>query len=80
MDKIINFLQEKFPYGVMIYNVPNDMNDNLSVIYDEDDITILHCDIFDYIEIYGMTDEEYDAVVNKCGKPYSKWSNSKVKR
>ena len=57
LKKLKNFLIEKFPNGIQMFNNPSSIDDNLSIIYDEDGIEVLYN--FDYIEIFGLTEEEF---------------------
>ena len=49
-----------------MFDTPSLVNDYRIPIYIEDDITVLYAPHWDYIEIYGITDEEFERVMKEA--------------
>lgn len=72
--KVVEFLKEEFPHGVQTFFSPNNVEDKMVNIYDdeEDGICIYYCPSYDYIEIFGLTEDEEDELechTNYCSFP-----------
>lgn len=65
MEKLIEFLKDRFPNGIQMFDTRNIVGDSMVTIYDEDGITVDYCHDYSYIEIFGLTDEEFEEVVEK---------------
>lgn len=59
LNKLEKFLKETFPEGIQSLTTRNILGDPMKNIYDEDNIQVDYCYYYDYIEIFGLTDEEY---------------------
>lgn len=46
-------------YDCGIYNTRNIVGDQMSVIYDEDGLTIEGCYTWSYFEVFGLTENEF---------------------
>lgn len=67
-EKIIDFLKEYFGgEKIQIFYTKNWAGDEMFTIYDEDNIVIDYSPYYDYIEIFGMNEEDYNKVVNVIG-------------
>lgn len=67
-EKIIDFLKEYFGgKKVQIFYTKNWAGDEMFTIYDKDNIVIDYSPYYDYVEIFGMTEEDYNKVVNVIG-------------
>ena len=44
------------------FDCRNIMGDSMSTIYDEDGITVDFCYHYEYLEIFGLSDEEYSSL------------------
>ena len=69
-NKIIYFLKEKFPNGIQCFYTRNLVGDEMETIYEDGEVTIDFCYYYEYIEIFGLTKEEYNDVVNQVGDGY----------
>ena len=66
IEKLIKFLKERFEDGIQMFDTPSLVNDYRIPIYIEDDITVLYAPYWDYIEIYGISDEEFERVMKEA--------------
>ena len=64
MRNLINFLAINFANGIQMFNSRNLVGDEMTTIYDKDGITVDICYDWGYIEIFGLTDEEFETVAN----------------
>ena len=64
IKKLIEFLKEKFPDGIQMFNTKNWIGDSMCNIYDEDGIQVDWCIECDYLEIFGLTEEEFGGIVD----------------
>lgn len=67
VDKVIAFLTVEYPEGIQMFDCANWCGDPTETIYEEDGVTIDACYYYGYVEIFGLTDEEFDYVKEKCG-------------
>lgn len=70
--RVLEFLKEEFPHGVQTFFTPNIVGDTTFNIYDEDGICIYYCPSYDYIEIFGLTEDEENELeyhTNYCSFP-----------
>ena len=65
IEKLIKFLKERFENGIQMFDTPSLVNDFRLPIYSEDEITVLWAPGYEYIEIYGISSEEFDRVVRE---------------
>ena len=66
IEKLIKFLKERFEDGIQMFDTSSLVNDYRIPIYIEDDITVLYAPHWDYIEIYGISDEEFERVMKEA--------------
>lgn len=66
IEKLIKFLKERFESGIQMFDTPSLVDDYRIPIYVEDDITVLYAPSWDYIEIYGISDEEFERVMKEA--------------
>lgn len=66
IDKLKIFLQENYP-NEQAFNTRNIAGDNMERVYDEDEIIVDYCYYYSYIEIFGLTDEEFEDLIDKYG-------------
>lgn len=66
MEKLIEFLKDRFPKGIQMFDSRNIVGDSMVTIYDADGIIVDYCYGYDYIEIFGLTDEQFKEVVKKA--------------
>lgn len=66
LDNLIAFLKRNFPKGIPMFDTRNIVGDPMITIYDRDGICVDECRFCGYIEIFGLTDEEFEKVVNEA--------------
>ena len=71
IESVIDFLKNRFPDGIQIFRTHNVVGDYLYPIYEEDDISIEYCPNYYYVEIFGLTSNEWQTLI-QCGD----WDNS----
>lgn len=59
---VINFLQERGLLTTQMFNSKNICGDTMETIYNKNGIVIEYCWKYDYLEIFGLTDEEFNLV------------------
>lgn len=59
LNKLKKFLKEKFKKRIQAFDTRNTEGDSMETIYNEDGITVDYCYYYEYIEIFGLTNEEY---------------------
>lgn len=57
--KLKKFLKEEFEEGIQSFTTKNIAGDYMETIYDKDEIQVDYAPGYGYIEIFGLTDEEY---------------------
>lgn len=69
IEKLKTFLQNNHP-GVQAFNCRNCAGDYMEVVYvdeslddDEDDIVVEYATHWDYLEIFGLTDDEFNDLI-----------------
>ena len=66
IDKLKRFLQENYP-NEQAFNTRNIVGDKMETVYDEDEIIVNYCYYYSYVEIFGLTDEEFEDLIDKYG-------------
>lgn len=66
MDKLKKFLQEEYPNS-QAFNTRNIAGDSICTVYEEDGITVDYCYYYEYIEIFGLTEEEFESLIDDNG-------------
>lgn len=64
---IRDFLLEFFPDGIQMFNSKNNAGDYMIDIFDELDVRIKFAPHYEYVEVFGLTNEEFaelDKAVN----------------
>lgn len=59
LNKLRNFLIKEGYGGTQTFNSRNTAGDFMATIYEADGITVDHCSDYEYLEIFGLSDEEY---------------------
>ena len=60
IDKLKKFLNEEFKEKIQAFNSRNLVGDQMYTIYDEDGITVDMCYEWSYIEIFGLTQQQFE--------------------
>lgn len=66
IDKLKRFLQENYP-NEQAFNTRNIVGDSMERVYDKDEIIVDYCYYYSYIEIFGLTDEEFEDLIDDYG-------------
>ena len=66
IEKLINFLKDKFKDGIQMFDTPSLVNDYRIEIYYEDGISVLYAPCYEYIEIFGVSKEEFKKIVKEA--------------
>ena len=67
LEKLVNFLKEKFPDGIQMFDTRNWVGDEMTTIYEDSDITVDYAVDYGYIEIFGLTDDSFERVMEEIG-------------
>lgn len=70
IEKVIAFIMAKGFVGMQTFDTRNVVGDPMETIYEADGITIDYCEGYDYLEIFGLSDEEYrslSGILDVCG-------------
>lgn len=67
IHKLKIFLQENYP-NEQAFNTRNTVGDSMATVYDEDGIIVDYCYYYEYIEIFGLTDLEFEDLIDDYGK------------
>lgn len=68
IENLIVFLKENFEKGIQMFDTPNIVGDLMLRIYKKDDITVLFAPEYNYIEIFGISDEEFERVEKEVNR------------
>lgn len=63
IDKLKKFLQENYP-NEQAFNTKNVLGDSMRTVYNEDGIIVDYCYDYVYIEIFGLTDKEFENLID----------------
>ena len=66
IDKLKIFLQENYP-NEQAFNTRNTAYDSMETVYNEDGIMVDYCYYYEYIEIFGLTDVEFEDLTDDYG-------------
>lgn len=73
IEKLKRFLQENHP-NIQAFNTENLVGDYMELVYDEDDIEVYYCYGWEYIEIFGLSQAEFDSLIET-----DKWGSNHLK-
>ena len=59
LNKLKKFLKEKFKKRIQAFTTQNIVGDYMETIYNKDEIQVDYAPGYRYIEIFGLTNEEY---------------------
>lgn len=71
IKKLKKFLQENYP-NYQAFNTRNIYGDPMEEVYNEDGIIVDYCSSYGYVEIFGLTDEEFWDLIDDSGFSYLK--------
>ena len=64
IDKLKKFLQENYP-NIQAFNTKNIVGDYMVEVYNEDGITVDYCEYWEYIEIFGLTEKQFESLLDE---------------
>ena len=62
IKKLIEFLKKKFPDGIQMFDTINFVGDQMFTIYSGDGFVVDYCYEYEYIEVFGLSDEAFHAL------------------
>ena len=62
IKKLRDFIVNSGYKGTQTFNTRNIAGDSMETIYNSDGITVDFCYSYDYLEIFGLTDEQYKSL------------------
>lgn len=71
IEKLKKFLQENYP-NFQAFNTKNICGDYTEQVYNEDGIIVDYCSSYGYVEIFGLTNEEFYNLIDDSGFSYLK--------
>ena len=66
IENMIKFLKERFEDGIQMFDTPSILDDFRVPIYNKDEITVLWAPYYEYIEIFGISSEEFERVMKEA--------------
>ena len=60
--KLLVFLRNSNLLGMQVFHTESLVNDARECVYSEDGIRVLVCYYWDYVEVLGISDEEFKAI------------------
>lgn len=64
IDKLKNFLQKNYP-NIQAFNTSNLVGDFIVNVYNKDGIKVYYCEYWDYIEIFGLKDKQFEDLLDE---------------
>ncbi len=65
--KLLNFLRNSNLLGMLVFDCESLVGDARECVYSEDGISVLVCYYWDYVEVLGISDEEFKAISTREG-------------
>lgn len=65
--EIIARLKEMFPSRIQMFDCLSWTPDYKVSIYSDDKVDVLYAPYWDYVEVLGVTEEEFDVIFKECG-------------
>lgn len=62
LTELRDFLRKRFPQGIQCFHTRNTVFDPMETIFLKDGITVDFCAVWGYIEIFGLTDTEFESI------------------
>lgn len=66
-NKLLNFLRNSNLLGMQVFNCESLVNDERECVYSENEIRVLICQYWEYVEVLGISDEEFKAISTREG-------------
>lgn len=68
IENLVVFLKENFEKGIQMFDTANIAGDFMVPIYKKDDISVFFAPGYNYIEIFGISDEEFERVEKEVNR------------
>ena len=62
LKKLKRFIVDSNLEGTQTFDTRNTVGDFMNTIYEEDGITLDYCFSYDYLEVFGLTTDEYKSL------------------
>ena len=66
LSKLIEFLKDRFPDGIQAFSTKGIAGDRMVTIYYDGEVEVDYCPYYEYIEIFGLTKEQFEEVCKKA--------------
>ena len=66
IENLIKFLKERFKDAIHMFDTSSMVDDFRVPIYNKDEITVLWSPYYGYIEIFGISSEEFERVMKEA--------------
>jgi len=73
LEKVLDYIKANHHSGIQVFFSRNTLGDQMETVWSEDGVTIDHCYYYDYLEVFGLTDDE----INEFSKMLSGFSSFK---
>ena len=64
IKKLKRFLNNNYPH-IQAFNTRNLVGDSMKTVYDDDGIIVDYCEYWGYIEIFGLTEKQFDDLLDE---------------
>ena len=69
LSKVKKFIQENYydetcGWPIQLFDSRNTVGDYMETVYEEDGVTIDYCPHYDYLEIFGLSADEYWSLID----------------
>lgn len=71
VEKIIALLKELFPNRIQMFSSPCIFPDSFVILFSDKNVIVRWCEEWKYIEVLGLSDEDYKKVFDACGCYFS---------
>lgn len=72
VEKIIALLKRHFPDRIQMFSSPCMFLDSFVILFHEGDVIVRWCKDWEYVEVLGLSNEDYKKVFDACGCLFSK--------
>ena len=62
VKKLVKWVEENNFKGMQTFDCRNIVGDRMETVYEAGGITVDYCEGWEYLEIFGLTDEEYKSL------------------
>lgn len=78
VEKLAEFLNEQFPHiSGGLFDCRNTAGDEMNTVYNQDGIQVDFCEYYDYLEIFGLNEEEWK-ILHSIYSPKDPFFNNDV--